>query len=55
VTAVAAGEDWPDALAVALGAAAANAELPGAGVLDGARARTLTTGVVIESSAAEAR
>jgi fructose-1-phosphate kinase PfkB-like protein len=55
VTAVDAGEDWPDALAVALGAAAANAELPGAGVLDSTRARTLTAGVVVKPAAAEAR
>jgi fructose-1-phosphate kinase PfkB-like protein len=32
---------WPEALALALGAATANAELPGAGRLDGARAEVL--------------
>jgi 1-phosphofructokinase family hexose kinase len=34
-------DPWPDALVLALGAAAANAELPGAGALDAARAQTL--------------
>jgi 1-phosphofructokinase family hexose kinase len=37
----AAGEPWEAALALASGAAAANAEQPGAGRLDGARARAL--------------
>jgi 1-phosphofructokinase family hexose kinase len=36
-----AGSDWPDALAVALGAATANAEAEGAGTFDAARARAL--------------
>ena len=35
------GDRWPDALRLALGAAAANAELPGAGALDAARATAL--------------
>ena len=35
------GDPWPDALRLALGAAAANAELPGAGALDAARADAL--------------
>jgi 1-phosphofructokinase family hexose kinase len=35
------GAAWPDALALALGAGAANAEVPGAGCLDTARAREL--------------
>jgi 1-phosphofructokinase family hexose kinase len=35
------GDPWPDSLRLALGAAAANAELPGAGALDAARAQTL--------------
>jgi fructose-1-phosphate kinase PfkB-like protein len=35
------GADWPAALALALGAGAANAEVPGAGRLDGDRARAL--------------
>ena len=35
------GDPWPDAIAIALGAAAANAESPGAGHLDQARAREL--------------
>jgi len=33
------GDPWPSAIALALGAAAANAESPGAGHLDPARAR----------------
>ena len=37
------GDPWPDAIAIALGAAAANAENPGAGHLDQARARELAT------------
>jgi 1-phosphofructokinase family hexose kinase len=36
------GEGWEAALCLALGAAAANAELPGAGALDPARARELS-------------
>jgi 1-phosphofructokinase family hexose kinase len=36
-----AGSDWPDALAVALGAATANAEAEGAGTFDAGRARAL--------------
>ncbi len=36
------GGEWPEALRLALGAAAANAELPGAGRLDGARAVELS-------------
>jgi 1-phosphofructokinase family hexose kinase len=35
------GDRWPDALRLALGTAAANAELPGAGALDAARADEL--------------
>jgi 1-phosphofructokinase family hexose kinase len=35
------GDDWPSALRDALGAATANAEIPGAGKLDPARARDL--------------
>ena len=35
------GDRWPDALRLALGAAAANAELPGAGALDAARTDAL--------------
>ena len=38
LTALDAGGDWTAALALATGAAAANAEVPGAGRLDGARA-----------------
>jgi fructose-1-phosphate kinase PfkB-like protein len=37
------GEPWPGALALALGTAAANAELPGAGALDAVRASELAT------------
>jgi 1-phosphofructokinase family hexose kinase len=55
VTSLAAGDDWPDALASALGAAAANAELPGAGILDGARARALAVQAVLESAAVGTR
>jgi 1-phosphofructokinase family hexose kinase len=55
VTALAAGDDWPDALATALGAAAANAELPGAGLLDGGRARALTAQAVVQRAVVEAR
>ena len=35
------GQDWPAALRLALGAATANAELPGAGKLERARAEAL--------------
>jgi 1-phosphofructokinase family hexose kinase len=55
VSAVDAGEEWPNALAAALGAAAANAELPGAGLLDGERARTLAARAVVEPAGVEAR
>jgi 1-phosphofructokinase family hexose kinase len=41
VTALERGDAWPDAVALALGAAAANAEMPGAGRLDPARAAEL--------------
>ena len=41
ITALDDGGDWPEALALALGVAAANAEQPGAGSVDGARARDL--------------
>jgi len=41
LTALDAGGDWRAALQIATGAAAANAEQPGAGRLDGARALTL--------------
>jgi 1-phosphofructokinase family hexose kinase len=40
-------EGWPDALRRALGAAAANAELPGAGTLDGSRAEDLASRAVV--------
>jgi 1-phosphofructokinase family hexose kinase len=52
VTALAGGDGWPDALAAALGAAAANAEVPGPGLLDGARARELAKQAVVENVAA---
>jgi fructose-1-phosphate kinase PfkB-like protein len=42
VTALDRGSGWHDALALALGAAAANAELPGAGRLDAVRAVELS-------------
>lgn len=41
LTALVAGEPWPRAAALGLGAAAANAEMPGAGRLDPRRAREL--------------
>jgi 1-phosphofructokinase family hexose kinase len=41
VTALDRGDDWDEALCLALGAATANAELPGAGRLDPARVREL--------------
>ncbi|MDX6521813.1 MAG: hypothetical protein QOF08_2418 [Gaiellales bacterium] len=43
VCALARGEEWPRPLALALAAGAANAELPGPGRLDAARARELAT------------
>jgi 1-phosphofructokinase family hexose kinase len=52
VTALTGGGGWPDALAAALGAAAANAEVPGPGLLDGARARELAQQAVVERLAA---
>jgi 1-phosphofructokinase family hexose kinase len=48
VTALDGGEDWPGALAAALGAAAANAEVPGPGLLDAARAGALAKQAVVE-------
>jgi 1-phosphofructokinase family hexose kinase len=42
------GGSWPDALRLALGAGAANAELPGAGRLDPARANVLAHSAVVE-------
>jgi fructose-1-phosphate kinase PfkB-like protein len=41
VTALDRGDDWEAALRLALGAATANAEMPGAGKLDPARASAL--------------
>jgi 1-phosphofructokinase family hexose kinase len=41
------GEDWPRSLAGALGAAAANAELPGAGRLDPVRANALAADSIV--------
>ena len=51
VTALDGGDGWPSALAAALGAAAANAEVPGAGLLDGARAHELAERAVVEAVA----
>jgi len=48
VTALDGGNGWPEALAAALGAAAANAEVPGAGLLDAGRARALAEQTVVE-------
>ena len=42
------GHGWPEALAAALGAAAANAEIPGPGLLDPVRARSLAEQTVVE-------
>jgi 1-phosphofructokinase family hexose kinase len=42
-----AGRDWPEAVALAVGAAAAAAEVPGAAVLDPDRARVLAAAAVI--------
>jgi len=47
VVALDAGSGWRDALALALGAATANAEVPGAGVLDADRARALADAALI--------
>lgn len=47
VVALERAEPWPEAMRLALGAAAANAEVPGAGVLDGARAHELAAAAVI--------
>ena len=52
VTALSAGDDWPDALAAALGAAVANADVPGAGSLDGERARSLAGEAVVAPAVA---
>jgi len=52
VSALDSGNDWPEALAAALGAAAANAEVPGPGLLDAARARGLAEQAVVEPIAA---
>jgi 1-phosphofructokinase family hexose kinase len=43
LTALERGDAWPDAIALGLGAAAANAEVPGAGLLDPQRAITLAS------------
>ena len=52
VTALDGGEGWPSALAAALGAAAANAEVPGPGLVDSTRARALAGEAVVERLAA---
>jgi 1-phosphofructokinase family hexose kinase len=49
VTALERGDAWPPALRLALGAAAANAEQPGAGRLDAERARALADRAVVEA------
>jgi 1-phosphofructokinase family hexose kinase len=48
VTALERGDDWESALRLAMGSAAANAELPGAGRLDAARAVDLAARALIE-------
>jgi 1-phosphofructokinase family hexose kinase len=52
VASLARGDDWSHALATALGAATANAETPGAGVLDPGRARALAEQAVVEPAVA---
>jgi 1-phosphofructokinase family hexose kinase len=47
VVALERGERWSEALRLALGAAAANAEIPGAGKLDAGRARALAARAVV--------
>jgi 1-phosphofructokinase family hexose kinase len=49
LTALTAGESWPSAAALALGAAAANAEVPGAARLDAQRARDLAARAEVRS------
>jgi 1-phosphofructokinase family hexose kinase len=49
VTGLDSGADWPEALRLALGAATANAELPGAGRLDAERARSLADRAEVRS------
>jgi fructose-1-phosphate kinase PfkB-like protein len=48
VTTLDGGADWPAALAAALGAAAANAEIPGPGLLETQRARALAEQARVE-------
>jgi len=56
VTGLDRGDDWPGALAAALGAAAANAVVPGPGLLDAALAHALAEQAVVEPvSAAQTR
>lgn len=50
MTALERGETWPEALRLALGAGAANAQLPGAGRLDGDRAAQLAERARVEPS-----
>lgn len=52
VTALDGGLGWPRALAAALGAAAANAEVPGPGLMDASRARALAEQAIVEPVAA---
>ena len=54
VTALAKDEPWDGALRAALGAGAANAELPGAGLLDPERARRLADQAAIDTTTREA-
>ena len=51
VTTLDGGDGWPEALATALGAAAANAEIAGPGLLDAARARELAERAVVAPAA----
>ena len=50
VVALERGASWPDALSTALGAGAANAELPGAGRLEPARAQALAERATVTSA-----
>jgi sugar/nucleoside kinase (ribokinase family) len=51
ISALDGGYGWPEALAAALGAAGANAEVPGPGLLDAERARTLAELTVVKPMA----
>ena len=50
VTALDRGDDWEGALRLGLGAATANAEMPGAGKLDPARAEALAAQAEVDEA-----